>query len=212
MRPSSVCTSRRTIPATGVSSECSKAAIKQLQWVMRQLHCKASLFAHQLVSMMSCVVRHYLAVQLPRADHCCMKPAAVWKAICAQQMMVATADALHIVPRLSKELMATAGQALKVNMTTLGPKVLPISEQLLFAANLVAAKLLGKKKVKPYVPDFGLAFKHICIHTGESGNLAHINTLHNMDVDATKLPVAHDIIPSGCRACGQLVCSDMMTQ
>ena len=34
--------------------------------------------------------------------------------------------------RLSKELMAVAGEALKVNVTTLGPLVLPISEQLMF--------------------------------------------------------------------------------
>lgn len=52
-------------------------------------------------------------------------------------------------------------------MTRLGPKVLPLSEQLLFAANLVARKLLGPKKVQAYVPDFGLAFDHICLHTGE---------------------------------------------
>ena len=31
--------------------------------------------------------------------------------------------------RLSKELMAVAGEALKVNVTTLGPLVLPLSEQ-----------------------------------------------------------------------------------
>ncbi|RYR62986.1 hypothetical protein Ahy_A04g020764 isoform C [Arachis hypogaea] len=54
---------------------------------------------------------------------------------------------------LSKDLMAIAGGALKTNITTLGPLVLPISEQLLFFA-----------KVKPYIPDFKLAFDHFCIH------------------------------------------------
>ncbi len=62
--------------------------------------------------------------------------------------------------------MAVAGESLKTNITTLGPLVLPISEQLLFGLNLVARKLLGKKKLKPYIPDFNLAFKHVCIHTG----------------------------------------------
>ncbi|XXG68207.1 hypothetical protein AAC387_Pa06g1347 [Persea americana] len=38
---------------------------------------------------------------------------------------------------LSKDLMAIAGEALKSNITTLGPMVLPISEQLLFFATLV---------------------------------------------------------------------------
>jgi 3-ketoacyl-CoA synthase len=46
--------------------------------------------------------------------------------------------------------------------------VLPVSEQLLFAVNMVARKLLGKKSVKAYIPDFKLAFEHICIHTGEA--------------------------------------------
>jgi 3-ketoacyl-CoA synthase len=31
-------------------------------------------------------------------------------------------------------------------------------------ATLVAKKLLTMKKVKPYIPDFKLAFKHFCIH------------------------------------------------
>jgi hypothetical protein len=43
--------------------------------------------------------------------------------------------------RLSKELMAVAGEALKANITTLGPLVLPISEQLLFFFNLVLRKV-----------------------------------------------------------------------
>ncbi|XP_042428644.1 3-ketoacyl-CoA synthase 4-like [Zingiber officinale] len=66
---------------------------------------------------------------------------------------------------LSKDLMAIAGEALKINITTLGPLVLPISEQLLFFATLVAKKLFNGK-VKPYIPDFKLAFDHFCIHAG----------------------------------------------
>ncbi|KAK7388750.1 hypothetical protein VNO78_23577 [Psophocarpus tetragonolobus] len=66
---------------------------------------------------------------------------------------------------LSKDLMAVAGDALKTNITTLGPLVLPTSEQLLFFATLVAKKLF-KMKIKPYIPDFKLAFEHFCIHAG----------------------------------------------
>lgn len=66
---------------------------------------------------------------------------------------------------LSKELMAVAGDALKTNITTLGPLVLPMSEQLLFFGTLVGRKLL-KMKIKPYIPDFKLAFEHFCIHAG----------------------------------------------
>ncbi|GER30051.1 3-ketoacyl-CoA synthase [Striga asiatica] len=43
--------------------------------------------------------------------------------------------------------------------------VLPISEQLLFFATLMIKKLV-KKNVKPYIPDFKLAFDHFCIHAG----------------------------------------------
>lgn len=66
---------------------------------------------------------------------------------------------------LSKELMLIAGESLKTNITTLGPLVLPFSEQLLFFVNLVARKVLNIK-VKAYMPDFKLAFEHFCIHAG----------------------------------------------
>lgn len=74
-------------------------------------------------------------------------------------------DVGEIGVSLSKELMAVAGDALKTNITTLGPLVLPMSEQLLFFATLVGRKLL-KMKIKPYIPDFKLAFEHFCIHAG----------------------------------------------
>ena len=61
--------------------------------------------------------------------------------------------------------MNVAGVALKANITTLGPLVLPLSEQLLFAGNLFARKALGAR-LRPYVPDFKLAFEHVCIPPG----------------------------------------------
>ncbi|KAL3640304.1 3-ketoacyl-CoA synthase 11 [Castilleja foliolosa] len=66
---------------------------------------------------------------------------------------------------LSKELMGVAGEALKTNITTLGPLVLPMSEQLLFFITLLGRKVF-KMKIKPYIPDFKLAFEHFCIHAG----------------------------------------------
>jgi 3-ketoacyl-CoA synthase len=54
----------------------------------------------------------------------------------------------HRGVKLSKDLMKIAGVALKANITSLGPKILPISEQLLFAANFVARNLLGLKSLK----------------------------------------------------------------
>ncbi|KAK6916582.1 FAE1/Type III polyketide synthase-like protein [Dillenia turbinata] len=66
---------------------------------------------------------------------------------------------------LSKDLMAIAGGALKTNITALGPLVLPISEQILFFLTLIRRKLFNPK-IKPYIPDFKLAFDHFCIHAG----------------------------------------------
>ncbi|KAI3899456.1 hypothetical protein MKW92_010154 [Papaver armeniacum] len=67
---------------------------------------------------------------------------------------------------LCKTLMEVAGLALKTNITTLGPLVLPISEQLRFITTLVIKKLSKNPKLKTYIPDFKLAFEHFCIHAG----------------------------------------------
>lgn len=66
---------------------------------------------------------------------------------------------------LSKDLMAIAAEALKSNITTIGPLVLPASEQLLFLFTLIGRKIFNLKW-KPYIPDFKLAFEHFCIHAG----------------------------------------------
>lgn len=66
---------------------------------------------------------------------------------------------------LSKDLMAIAGDALKSNITTIGPLVLPASEQVLFLFTLIGGKLFNPKW-KPYIPDFKQAFEHFCIHAG----------------------------------------------
>ncbi|XP_064998967.1 3-ketoacyl-CoA synthase 6-like [Musa acuminata AAA Group] len=68
--------------------------------------------------------------------------------------------------KLSKDLMAIAGEALRSNITDVGPLVLPVTEQLRFLASLVARRLLGSRGWKPYIPDFKRAFEHFCIHAG----------------------------------------------
>lgn len=75
---------------------------------------------------------------------------------------------------LARELMAVAGDALKTNITTLGPLVLPWSEQLMFLATLIRRKVLKQVNVKPYIPDFKKAFEHFCIHAGGRGVLDEI--------------------------------------
>ncbi|KAK4265952.1 hypothetical protein QN277_026936 [Acacia crassicarpa] len=60
---------------------------------------------------------------------------------------------------ISKDAIEVGGHALKANMTTLGPLVLPVSEQVHFFTNL----MFKKKKAKPYIPDYKLAFEHVCV-------------------------------------------------
>ncbi|CAI0553434.1 unnamed protein product [Linum tenue] len=60
---------------------------------------------------------------------------------------------------VSKDVIEVGGHALKANITTLGPLVLPVSEQFHFFTNL----LFRKKETKPYIPDYKLAFEHVCI-------------------------------------------------
>ncbi|KAI3432776.1 hypothetical protein D9Q98_004315 [Chlorella vulgaris] len=69
---------------------------------------------------------------------------------------------------LSKDLVGVAGRAMEVNMTRLGPLVLPWSEKLMFAANWVARRTL-RLTVPKYVPDFKQAFNHFCLHAGGRG-------------------------------------------
>nr|XP_043623498.1 3-ketoacyl-CoA synthase 10 [Erigeron canadensis] len=96
--------------------------------------------------------------------------------------------------KISKDLVEIGGDALKTNITTLGPLVLPLSEQLFFFATLMKRYLSGTKGkstttvnaskasthlngshsmttttssasgTKPYIPDYKLAFEHFCVH------------------------------------------------
>uniref|UniRef100_A0ACD5UXC8 Uncharacterized protein n=1 Tax=Avena sativa TaxID=4498 RepID=A0ACD5UXC8_AVESA len=74
-------------------------------------------------------------------------------------------DAGNIGINLSKDLMIIAGRSLEANITRIGPLVLPVSQQLLFALSFIARKLF-RSRLKPYVPDFAMAFEHLCIHAG----------------------------------------------
>jgi len=69
---------------------------------------------------------------------------------------------VHLVR--ASALMRVASEALKTNMTVLGPLVLPWDEKLMFVINLVKQKL--GTKTEAYIPDFKKAFDHFCIHAG----------------------------------------------
>ncbi|RZC92717.1 hypothetical protein C5167_011799 [Papaver somniferum] len=80
---------------------------------------------------------------------------------------------------LSKDLTSVAEEALKSNLTTLGPLVLPIAEKVKFVVNYISRKWL-LMEVKPYVPDFKLAFDHFCIHAGGRGVLDKVERSLNL--------------------------------
>lgn len=68
---------------------------------------------------------------------------------------------------MSKELFEIGGDAIKTNITTLGPLVLPLSEQLLFFSTLIWKLISGNSSganSQPYIPDYKLAFEHLCVH------------------------------------------------
>ncbi|URD92208.1 3-ketoacyl-CoA synthase [Musa troglodytarum] len=81
---------------------------------------------------------------------------------------------------ISRDLMEVGGHALKANITTLGPLVLPFSEQLLFFATLLYRHLFPKPTTttisKPYIPDYKLAFEHFCIHAASKAVLDALQT------------------------------------
>uniref|UniRef100_A0ACD5VCV0 Uncharacterized protein n=1 Tax=Avena sativa TaxID=4498 RepID=A0ACD5VCV0_AVESA len=66
---------------------------------------------------------------------------------------------------LSKDLLDIAGEALKSNIASLGPNVLPFSEKCKFLLSFTLGKLLNGR-INIHVPDFRTAFQHFCIHAG----------------------------------------------
>ncbi|XP_047944378.1 3-ketoacyl-CoA synthase 5-like [Salvia hispanica] len=91
--------------------------------------------------------------------------------------------------KLNIDLMAVAGEALKSNITTIGPLVLPASEQILFALSLIGRKIINSKW-KPYIPDFKQAFEHFCIHAGGRAVIDELQKslrLTNEQVEASRM-------------------------
>ena len=82
----------------------------------------------------------------------------------------------HVGVALSKDLMSVAAEALKTNITTLGPRVLPMSEKMkmmLVGGKAAVVQVLGVQqqgqggsRSRPYIPDLTTAFEHFCIHAG----------------------------------------------
>ncbi|KAG6433867.1 hypothetical protein SASPL_105486 [Salvia splendens] len=98
---------------------------------------------------------------------------------------------LNIDPiiKLNIDLMAVTGEVLKSNITMIGPLVLPVSKQILFALSLIGRKIINSKW-KPYIPDFKQAFEHFCIHAGKRVVIDELQKnlrLTNEQVEASRM-------------------------
>ncbi|KAJ7958434.1 3-ketoacyl-CoA synthase [Quillaja saponaria] len=100
--------------------------------------------------------------------------------------------------KVSKDLVEIGGDALKTNITTLGPLVLPFSEQLLFFVNLLWSHLFGSNAAgnspnsskKPYIPDYKLAFEHFCLHASSKTVLDELQRnleLSDKNIEASRM-------------------------
>jgi len=67
--------------------------------------------------------------------------------------------------RLSKEIVRVAGDAMKRNLTQMGPLILPLSEQFKVVYEIVVSRLSKEKRAR-YVPNFKTACDFFCIHAG----------------------------------------------
>lgn len=92
---------------------------------------------------------------------------------------------------LSRTLLQFAGEALKTNMATLGPLVLPYSEQIKFTLSSAWKKIWPPSRKRGiYVPDFKKSFDHFCIHAGGKTVINVIKErliLKDRDVEASKM-------------------------
>ncbi|KAL6517713.1 hypothetical protein OROMI_033414 [Orobanche minor] len=91
---------------------------------------------------------------------------------------------------LSKSLLQVAADALKTNITELGPTCLPFSEQLLYGWSVITSNIGKSKKETIYVPNFKKAFEHFCIHAGGRAVIDAVEErlrLNREDVEASRM-------------------------
>lgn len=68
---------------------------------------------------------------------------------------------------ITKDVISVAGDMLKMNLTSLGPLVLPYLELFQYVIqHILSKKLKIYESSSSYTPNFKTAFEHFCIHTG----------------------------------------------
>lgn len=92
---------------------------------------------------------------------------------------------------LSKTLVHAAGNALRTNISEMGPLVLPYSEQILYGWSLFCQKVWVPARQKEVrTPNFKKAFEHFCIHAGGRAVIDAVEKnlrLHNEDGEASRM-------------------------
>ncbi|MCL7024201.1 hypothetical protein MKW94_023261 [Papaver nudicaule] len=86
---------------------------------------------------------------------------------------------------LTKDLIRVAGVNLREHIKTLAPRVLPLSQLVMYVYS-VAMSVLSKGETKPIVPDFMTAFEHACIHTGGKAVIDQVGRVLRLDDDVTE--------------------------
>ncbi|MQL74046.1 hypothetical protein Taro_006404 [Colocasia esculenta] len=87
---------------------------------------------------------------------------------------------------LNKDLVRVAGAGLRDHITTLAPRVLPLSELLYYAYAVVRSMLLRRpggqvgKQTQAHSPDFTKAFEHMCFHPGGKAVINALGRLLNL--------------------------------
>ncbi|KAK3029984.1 hypothetical protein RJ639_038083 [Escallonia herrerae] len=92
---------------------------------------------------------------------------------------------------LSRTILQVAGEALKINLASLGSLVLPYSEQINYVLSVGWRKIWAPaRKRGPYIPNFKKAFEHFCIHAGGRAVIDTIKDklkLTDRDIEASKM-------------------------
>ncbi|KAF8017271.1 hypothetical protein BT93_H2459 [Corymbia citriodora subsp. variegata] len=91
---------------------------------------------------------------------------------------------------ISKSIVNVARDALRADMASLGPLVLPYTEQCRYTWSMIKRKLGIRRKSEIYIPNFRRAFEHFCIHAGGKSVIEAIGKnlkLGEEDLEASKM-------------------------
>ncbi|OVA10610.1 FAE1/Type III polyketide synthase-like protein [Macleaya cordata] len=86
---------------------------------------------------------------------------------------------------LTKDLIRVAGVNLREHIKTLAPRVLPLSQLVLYAYSVIVS-VLSRGDSKPIVPDFMTAFEHACIHTGGKAVIEQVGRVLRLSDEVTE--------------------------